>query len=635
MQTRFSFSAWIISRNRRLKRGITLLFDAIIVTLSLWLAFALRLGELYRPEGAVIWMFIVAPIIAIPIFVRLGLYRAIIRYIGFYSLWVVVKAVSIYSLLLALFVLLANVNLVPRSVHIINWLVILLMIGGSRMLVRWWVAEWMTNLAQNDIVHKVVIYGAGASGEQVLINLQGSSDMRVIGFIDDNPSLRRRQIHGVPVYAFADLNVLIKNESVRDVLLAMPSVPRSRRNQIISLLEPYPVKVKTLPALAEIAKGEVTVDDIRDVEIEDLLGRDSVPPNDTLLSKNITLKHVLVSGAGGSIGSELCRQILRLKPAMLILFENSEFALYNIERELLQIRERLNLDDEVVIRGVLGSVYDKKRIMAVCKVEKVETFYHAAAYKHVPLIEANAGESVRNNIMGTLNCTQAALEAKVKSFVLISTDKAVRPTNVMGASKRMAELILQGLNELNKGQGETKFCMVRFGNVLGSSGSVIPLFKAQIKAGGPVTVTDPKMIRYFMTIPEAAQLVIQAGAMMEGGEVFVLDMGEPVRIQDLAVKMIHLSGMEVKNEHRPDGDILIKHTGLRPGEKLYEELLIGDNVSLTEHPKIMCANEDVIVWAELNVWLKKLQKAADDENADQIKTIFEQCVAGYQPSQLS
>jgi FlaA1/EpsC-like NDP-sugar epimerase len=621
------FPAWFVSRSRYVKRSMTLVFDVAVITFSLWLAFSLRLGELYWPTQGTIWLFAVAPFIAIPIFIKLGLYRAIIRYLGFHSLWVVVKAVSLYALLLAAFVLLARIELVPRSVHIINWLTALMMAGGSRMIVRWWFAEPRFTADKANSTYKVVIYGAGASGVQVLDQLSTKKGMHIVGFIDDELSLHRRQIRNIPVHPFSHLSRLIEHEGVTDVLLAIPSVSRSRRNQIISLLEPYSVKVKTLPTLAEIAEGVVKVDDIRDVEIEDLLGRDQVAPDETLMKKDISGKVVMVTGAGGSIGAELCRQITFLKPAELILFEHSEFALYTIEREL----KAYNSGGEIIIRPVLGSVVDKERILQACKIAKVQVLYHAAAYKHVPLVEQNPREGIKNNIFGTLHTAEAAIEAGVEKFILISTDKAVRPTNTMGASKRLAELVLQALNDKPSGAGSTQFSMVRFGNVLGSSGSVIPLFKQQIKQGGPVTVTDSKVVRYFMTIPEAAQLVIQAGAMSNGGDVFVLDMGEPVNITQLARRMIHLSGFEVKDENTPHGDIAIEFTGLRSGEKLYEELLIGDNVTNTEHVKIMRANEALLNWEELMLLLDRLQQAIDGNDDVAIRLVLTEAVSGYKP----
>ena len=623
----FLLPKWLLSQNRQIKRGITLLFDLLTIELSLWIAFSLRLGEFYLPSGGVGYLFMVAPVLAIPIFIRLGLYRVIIRYMGFHSLWVVVKAVSLYALLLSLVVLLGRIELVPRSVHIINFLVVLLSIGGSRMIARWWLFEVPNNTLVKNL-RKVVIYGAGSSGVQVFDQLRTKRDMKVVGFIDDELSLHNRQIRDIRIRSLSHLSKMVEREGVTDVLLAMPSVARSRRNQIITLLEPYSVKVKTLPSLAEIATGEVTVDDIRDVEIEDLLGRDIVAPDEALLDKNITGKTVMVTGAGGSIGSELCRQILRLQPRKLVLFENNEYALYALEKELQHMHVLLKFGESVTVLPVLGSVFNKVRIEKACLNCGVETLYHAAAYKHVPLVEQNPGEAIQNNVLGTLYTAQAAIQANITSFILVSTDKAVRPTNTMGASKRLAELVLQALD---KRGSKTQFSMVRFGNVLGSSGSVIPLFKKQIKQGGPVTVSDPKIIRYFMTIPEAAQLVIQAGAMMKGGDVFVLDMGEPVNILELARKMIHLSGMEVQDDSHPNGDIPIKYTGLRPGEKLYEELLIGDNVSVTKHPKIMRAIENVIPWDTLEPILMQLEDAVKKSDFEKVRTMLLETVVGFKP----
>lgn len=624
----FSLPKWLLSQNRQVKRGITLFFDTLVIIATLWLSFSLRLGELYWPKSDVGILFLFAPFVAVPIFIRLGLYRAIVRYLGFYSLWVVVKAVSLYALLLAALVLLVGIDHVPRSVHIINWVLVLLTIGGSRMIARWWFAGLLGGKENPASGHRMLIYGAGSSGVQLADQLALRSDILVAGFIDDDISLHKRQIHSLRVFPFTDLSRLVGRHGVTDVLLAMPSISRHRRQQIIALLEPYPVKVKTLPTFAEIAKGEVTVDDIRDIDIEDLLGRDPVAPNESLMGRNISSKIVMVTGAGGSIGSELCRQILRLQPRELILFENSEYALYALEKELAQLHETLGYGEPVNVLPVLGSVFNKNRIEKVCSECKVETIYHAAAYKHVPLVEQNPSEAIQNNVLGTLYTAQAAIAAGVASFILISTDKAVRPTNIMGASKRVAELVLQALDKETDG---TRFSMVRFGNVLGSSGSVIPLFKKQIQQGGPVTVTDPKVIRYFMTIPEAAQLVIQAGAMMKGGDVFVLDMGEPVNILDLARKMIHLSGLEVRDENQPDGDLDIKYTGLRPGEKLYEELLIGNNVSSTEHPKIMCAEEDEVPWMALEKILIRLGNAAEQYDVGAIRAVLVEVVSGFKP----
>jgi FlaA1/EpsC-like NDP-sugar epimerase len=467
------------------------------------------------------------------------------------------------------------------------------------------------------------VYGAGDAGIQLVSALEYSKEYHPVGLIDDSKELQGNQIRGLDVYSVDSIGDTISKLKVDEVLIAMPSASRTKRLDIINVLESYPVLVRMLPGVAELAEGKVSIGDLREVSIKDLLGRDAVEANEELLGKNITNKTVVVTGAGGSIGSELCRQIVFLKPKALILYEMSELALYTIEKEISNIGIH-SLD----IYPVLGSVNNRARLSNVFKRFDVDTVYHAAAYKHVPMVEFNNTEGVDNNIFGTLNCAQAAIESGVETFVLISTDKAVRPTNTMGATKRSAELVLQALSAQQSG---TKFTMVRFGNVLGSSGSVIPLFRQQIKDGGPVTVTDENMIRYFMIIPEAVELVIQAGAMGTGGDVFVLDMGKPVRIDDLAKKMIRLSGLEVKDESNPDGDIEIKYTGLRPGEKLYEELLIGDNVSETDNPLIMRAQEDMLAWDDLEPILDDLQIAITDCDQKKLRELLIQIVPGFKP----
>ena len=533
---------------RNAKRSIVCGVDLILLLFALWASFSLRLGEFYIPQGDIRYLFLAVPIIAIPIFIRLGLYRAIIRYIGFFAMWSVVKAVSLFTLAWGVLVLLSAIPGVPRSVLLINWLMTLLLIGGSRAIARWWLTGSFS-IKANSQTKRVVIYGAGGAGMQIATALSGSPDFKPVAYIDDKESLQGNFIHGLPVYAFRRLNTIIKEYAVTDVLLAMPSISRSRRSELIAMLEPYSVHVMTLPGLDDLASGKVQVNDVREIGLRDILGRDPVAPDENLLAANINNKAVLVTGAGGSIGSELCRQIIRINPKALILYEQNEHALYTIENEMKALVECIyskNNRDVPDIVPILASVTNQGRLEMVCTAFGIQTIYHAAAYKHVPMVEKNPLEAVNNNILGTYRSAQAAINTKVDTFVLISTDKAVRPTNTMGASKRFAEMILQGLSKV--GFGDTRFTMVRFGNVLGSSGSVVPLFREQIKTGGPVTVTDPEIIRYFMTIPEAAQLVIQAGAMGKGGDVFVLDMGEPVKIQDMARRMIHLSGFQVKDE---------------------------------------------------------------------------------------
>ena len=621
----------VVNLSRINKQLIMLLVDSILLVSILLASFSIRLGYWYFPQDDLIWVVFGAPVVASIIFVRFGLYRAVIRYLGFKALWAIVRAVSLYALVWGVIGFMAAVDGIPRSVILINWVLSLLAIGGVRIFARTLLSgnsnfKWlMFNFELNSRSDKkqVLVYGAGDAGVQLVSALEHSSEYNPVGFVDDAQALQGNHIRGLDVYSIDAIEGVISKLKVDEVLIAMPSASRIKRLAIINQLEPYPVLVRMLPGVAELAEGKVSIGDLREVSIKDLLGRESVEANKALLGKNITDKTVVVTGAGGSIGSELCRQIVFLKPKVLILYEMSELALYTIEKELSNIGMH-SLD----IYPILGSVNNKTRLANVFKRFGVDTIYHAAAYKHVPMVEFNNTEGVDNNIFGTLNCAQVAIESGVETFVLISTDKAVRPTNTMGATKRSAELVLQALAAK---QSATKFTMVRFGNVLGSSGSVIPLFKQQIKAGGPVTVTDENMIRYFMTIPEAVELVIQAGAMGLGGDVFVLDMGKPVRIDDLARKMIHLSGLEVKDESHPDGDIEIKYTGLRPGEKLYEELLIGDNVSETDNPLIMRAQEELLTWDELSPILDELQNAIIKCDQAKLRELLIKIVPGFKP----
>jgi len=589
----------------------------LIVTVIL-LSFSIRLEYLYLPDGDLIWVVLGAPIIAIPIFFRFGFYHAVIRYIGFKELWAIVQAASLYALLWGVIGFMSGVVGIPRSVLLINWFLVILALGGTRM-----TARWLLSGADNSRVSaNVVIYGAGSAGRQLTIALTHSAEYNPVAFMDDNNELNRQSINGIPVISRDGLKHLIKKKNVTEVLLAIPSLTRAERNEIINYLEPYQVLVRSLPGVIEIAQGKVKVTDLREVNIKDLLGRDSVVSSKELLSLNITNKVVMVTGAGGSIGAELCRQVLALRPQILVLYDQNEFALYRINKELINVGM-----SNVEILPMLGSVTNRKRLSHILARFDVNTIYHAAAYKHVPMVESNNGEGVVNNIFGTLGCAQAAIENGVETFVLISTDKAVRPTNTMGATKRVAELILQALALKRK----TRFSMVRFGNVLDSSGSVVPLFREQIKEGGPVTVTDPKIQRYFMTIPEAVELVIQAGAMAKGGDLFVLDMGKPVRILDLAQKMIRLSGLRLKDKLNPDGDIEVKFTGLRPGEKLYEELLIGGNVSETGNPMIMRATEEMLAWDDLKLILDGLEKAVDSGDQVKLRQLLIKAVPGFKP----
>ena len=608
--------------------------DSILLLSAIWLAFTLRLGELFIPQNNVIFgLLAISPFIAIPIFTRFGLYRAIIRYIGFRALWAVLQAVTLYSMFWGILVLLAKVEGIPRSVIIINWLIAILFVGGTRMVARWWFFAVRTRNNKTSRRRKrVAVYGAGAAGIQLATALSYSNEYKPVAFIDDKSELHNTHANSLRVYPFKQVGMLVNNLEIEEVLLAVPTASRARRKYIIHALEELPVHVRTLPGMADIAGGQVKIEDIKEIDIEDLLGRDPVTPYSDLLDSNIRGKVVMVTGAGGSIGSELCRQILKQQPKSLVLFEQNEFALYNIESELDAINKNhqpgRSADTVSNVVPVLGSVLDRVRFEQVCKTFSVNTIYHAAAYKHVPLVEKNPLAAIRNNIIGTLAAAQIAVISNVEAFVLISTDKAVRPTNVMGASKRFAELILQALSTK---ESSTRFCMVRFGNVLGSSGSVVPVFRKQIQQGGPITVTHPEIIRYFMTIPEAAQLVIQAGAMGTGGDVFLLDMGEPVKINELAQKMIRLSGLVVKDDENPDGDIEIKYSGLRPGEKLYEELLIGNNPIGTKHPRVYRAIEESVPWEELQTYIDLLEKALSSSDCESALTLLLNVVSEYNP----
>ncbi|MGL5410522.1 MAG: polysaccharide biosynthesis protein, partial [Shewanella sp.] len=563
-------------------------------------------------------------VVTVLAFTKLGLYRAVLRYLTLHALSVVSLGTLISATSVAIAAFYFNAP-VPRSLPIIYGAFLCLLCGGSRLVVR------VLVYGLNGKGRKVLIYGAGSAGRQLAIALRNSESTKVVGFLDNDKTLENTVIMGLPVHDVSHAPCLVEKYRVTQILLAVPSASRARRKKILESLMDLSAEVLTVPDMQDIVAGKASIDQLKDVAIDDLLGRDPVTPQPCLMQANILDKVVMVTGAGGSIGSELCRQIVRHKPKALVLFELSEFALYQIDRELGQLVEIEGLKVEII--PLLGSVQRINRVAVTMKSFQVQTVYHAAAYKHVPLVEYNVVEGVRNNLFGTYYTAQAAIEAGVESCVLISTDKAVRPTNVMGTTKRMAELGLQALAEQENAKPKgTRFCMVRFGNVLGSSGSVVPLFKRQIAAGGPITVTHPDIIRYFMTIPEAAQLVIQAGAMGKGGDVFVLDMGEPVRITDLAVNLIQLSGLEVKDEQHPYGDIAIEYTGLRPGEKLYEELLIGDHVAETEHERIMTAHERFLPLEEFAHYLNELDAACHAFNHERIRALLLEAPTDFNPT---
>ena len=615
---------YVTNLPRTIKSLVMVCMDALLLPFALWAAIGLRLDVWHFPQIYAWWVYPLASVAAIPIFIRLGLYRAVIRYIEARAMMMVVVAVTIAVCAFAVLLVFLTLPPVPRGALLIYWMMATLFIGGSRFLARAILQKATSPKLRHDR-QSVVIYGAGSSGRQLTVALRAGRDFQPVAFVDDSPALQRMEILGLKTYSPEELPDLVERLSIRQILLAIPSAGRSRRLEIINRLEALKVEVRVIPGMSDLVDGVVKAEDIREVEIDDLLGRDTVPPNQDLLDANITNKHVMVTGAGGSIGSELCRQIVLSRPATLVLYEQSEFALYSVERELEAIIATKRLGVRLI--SVLGSVRNEARIHGVMTSCKIHTVYHAAAYKHVPIVEFNMTEGIMNNVFGTLATARAAIAAGVEIMVLISTDKAVRPTNIMGASKRFAELILQAY--ANDPTVRTRFCMVRFGNVLGSSGSVVPLFRKQILEGGPVTVTHPDITRYFMTIPEAAQLVIQAGAMSRGGEVFVLDMGEPVKISDLARRLIHLSGFSVKEDTAPQGDIEIRFTGLRPGEKLYEELLIGEDVSGTRHPKIMMATEHFFPREKLLEILARLFSACENNQHDAIVLILHECVSGF------
>ncbi|WP_339497178.1 polysaccharide biosynthesis protein [Pseudomonas sp. EA_15y_Pfl1_P101] len=644
-----SLRSRLLSLPRRYKRILQVITDVFLVWFALWLAFVVRIGldEMTNPFMLHTWLFLTAPIVTIPLFIHFGMYRAVLRYFGNDALIAIVKAVSLSSLIIGVVVYCYSnhQNVIPRSIIFNYWWLSLIMIGGLRLALRqFFLGDWFTAAQhvpftnRDDGLPRVAIYGAGSAGNQLVAALRMGRLMRPVAFIDDDSTISDRVISGLQVYKPKHIQRMIDATGAQEILLAIPSSTRGRRREILGFLEGFPLHVRSVPGFMDLASGRVKVDDIQEVDIADLLGRDPVPAQEDLLEHCIQGHVVLVTGAGGSIGSELCRQILELQPTTLILFEHSEYNLYSIMSEL----EARILRDSLAVKllPILGSIRHQDKLVDVMKTWHVNTVYHAAAYKHVPMVEHNIAEGFLNNVIGTLNTAQAAIISNVANFVLISTDKAVRPTNVMGSTKRLAEMTLQALSrELEPAlfngaatpQNRTRFTMVRFGNVLGSSGSVIPLFHKQIKSGGPITVTHPKITRYFMTIPEAAQLVIQAGSMGQGGDVFVLDMGEPVKITELAEKMIHLSGLSVRSDKKPLGDIAIEFTGLRPGEKLYEELLIGDNVDATQHPMIMSANEDYLSWSVLKPRLSELLYAIESHDYSKVRQLLRETVSGYAP----
>jgi len=666
---------------RSAKRAVLILTDSVVLVVALWLSFSLRLDNFYWPQGGVnnpiVILVLFAPVVAVPIFTQFGLYRAIVRYLGMRAFWSVFKAVMLYAAVWSLVVFLSGVQGVPRSVVPINSMVALLAVGGSRMLARWLLRKIddMTHHSSQTSSERmkignlltrqtrVVIFGAGEAGRQLAVGLGQSRECILLAFIDDNDQIQGRDLMGVPILSRQQLNGFVEQHQVDDILLAIPSISRKHRNIIIEVLRPLNKHIRTIPGLADLARGQAKNSHLNELDINDLLAREPATAEEALLQSQVQNQVVMVTGAGGSIGSELCRQVLQRKPKVLLLFDSSEFSLYTLNNELQNILSLLSVEHKKVstlellptIIPLLGSVTDENRVSDIIGTWQPSIIYHAAAVKHVPIVEQNIAECVKTNIFGTLIMAKVAIESQVDRFILVSTDKAVNPTNAMGASKRCCELILQALAaETNpcfetilegvsstQVKQKTQLAMVRFGNVLGSSGSVVPYFRSQIEKGGPITLTHKNIIRYFMTIPEAAQLVMQTGAMAgsamndsfntKGAEVYVLDMGEPVKIYDLARRMIELSGFRVKDDDFPSGDIAIEVVGLRPGEKLYEELLIGNNPQKTRHPRIMKASEKYLPWDELNPWLSTLKVASENTDVLMIRTLFKNVVPEYRP----
>lgn len=619
---------YTIPLSRTLKRLFMVLADTVMIVCALAFSCLLLGQDFFAQEQRFYLALAATTLLSILVFMRIGLYRVLVLYMGLQSGLVMVQGVTVATALLAtsFFILLgeqsANYSVLP-----IFWMIALLFIGGSRFLGKVMLQSLIQNFRPKE---PVIIYGAGSSGMQLVVALQNGDQYLPVAFVDDSQSMLGSTVHGIRVHSPNSLFELIETFSVRQILLAIPSATHAERKEILTRLEHLPVHVKTVPDLFDMVSGKVGVDQVRDIDIEDLLGRDIVPPNPELLGACIQGQSVMVTGAGGSIGSELCRQIININPARVILLDTFEYGLYEVENELRDKLHSIEGGDKIEVIALLGSVCNRAQMENAIKSFAVDTVYHVAAYKQVPMVEKNIVEGAQNNVFGTLIAAQAAAKHGVRNFVLISTDKAVRPTNFMGATKRLAEQVLQAMAQQN---GKTRFCMVRFGNVLGSSGSVVPLFRKQISSGGPVTVTHPEVTRYFMTVQEAAQLVIQAGSMAKGGDVFVLDMNEPIRIIDLAKKMVHLMGYDIKDENSYRGDIAIEYTGLRPGEKLYEELLIGESVTGTEHPKIMRAEEETLSWSELQPLLQKLEIACKAIDLPAIRSLLMEAVDGFEPKE--
>jgi FlaA1/EpsC-like NDP-sugar epimerase len=632
------FSQWLLAMPRPLKRALALALDAFFCVLTVWLALCLRLEAWVGLEGLYLPAVLGSIALALPIFVRAGLYRTIFRHAGWHAMLILVKAIALYALLYAAVFTLIAVPGIPRTVGIIQPLLLLVAVGSSRMLVSFFLGDLYRRILKDSAVPGVLIYGAGSAGRQLASGLRKSREQRVVGFVDDDARLHGNTVDGLTVFSPDGLETVLAKHTVQQLLLAVPSLERSARNAILHKMRHHAVHVRTLPGMSALASGLASLKDLQELDIADILGRDAVAPDVRLLNQNIRGKVVLVTGAGGSIGSELCRQVMKCAPARLLLVDINEFALYQIHQELSAAQALLAPEQRPELIALLASVQNERRMDDITGAWRPHTVYHAAAYKHVPLVEHNPAEGLRNNVWGTLICARVAARHGVRNFVLVSTDKAVRPTNIMGASKRLAELVIQAHADAVQTAAQTDasegpltcFSVVRFGNVLGSSGSVVPLFRLQIEQGGPITLTHADVARYFMTIPEASELVIQAGAMASGGEVFVLDMGEPLRIYDLAQRMVELAGFRVRDAHTPHGQIEIQVTGLRPGEKLYEELLIGDDPQPTELARVIKAREHFLPWSELEAELALLDAALRASDLLAVRAQLER-LTGYTP----
>jgi len=612
---------FLISRSNFGKRALIVITDIVLVLLSLWIALSLENKNIYFPDNNSFNLFLVSLVVAIPIFALFDLYRSIIRYMGFIEMWSITKAVTLFSTISYSLNSFIQGEFLSLTLFFSFWLICLVLVSFSRLAAS-------SLLLEKFVSSNIVIFGAGAAGRQLSSALRYSREIKPVAFVDEDKSLQGNFLNGIKVFSPSQLPKLIPRKKIFEVLIAIPSAKKHEISRIVSSISEIPVKVRVLPGVAELAQGKISVSDLKPLEVDDLLGREPVKAQEDLLKDNIQSKVVMVTGAGGSIGSELCRQILKIKPKLLVLFEISEVSLYLIEQELINDFERER------IKTVLGNVCDKDRVKEVCEQFGVDTIYHAAAYKQVPMVEMNTLQSFENNVFGTLNCALSALETEVETFVLVSTDKAVRPTSFMGATKRFAELILQALSDQqskSSSKSGIKFTIVRFGNVLGSSASVVPLFREQIEKGGPVTVTDPEVVRYFMSITESAELVIQAGSLAKGGEVFLLDMGEPIKIFELAEKMIRLSGFERYDPETKEGDIEITFSGLRDGEKLYEELLIGNDATETRHELIFKANEERLEWKEIERLIEEFKEAVQDRNEKGVHDLLIGSISGYKP----